>query len=63
MKEAEKPFDGIIAITWVIKPLVDCFLENLSPVIYLGGSFCSNQGKLLTALFMDANHPIQPIAC
>ena len=30
-----KMFKHITAITCVIKPLVDCFLNNLSPVIYL----------------------------
>ena len=58
-----KMFKHITAITCVIKPLVDCFLKNLSPVIYLDASFCSNYGKLLSAMFMDANHHIQPIAC
>ena len=58
-----KMFKHITAITCVIKPLVTCFLKNLSPVIYLDASFCSNYGKLLSAMFMDANHHIQPIAC
>ena len=56
-------FKHITAITCVIKPLVDCFLNNPSPVIYIDASFCSNYGKLLSAMFMDANHHIQPIAC
>ena len=30
-----KTFKHITAITYVIKPLVTCFLKNLSPVIYL----------------------------
>ena len=46
-----------------VNPLVDCFLNNPSPVIYIDASFCSNYGKLLSAMFMDANHHIQPIAC
>ena len=58
-----KMFKHITAITCVIKPLVDCFLNNPLPVIYLDASFCSNNGKLLFAMFMDANHHIQPIAC
>ena len=61
-EENTKMFRHITAITCVIKPLVDCFLSNPSPVIYLNASFCSN-GKLLSAMFMDANHHIQPIAC
>ena len=32
-------------------------------MIYIDASFCSNYGKLLSAMFMDANHHIQPIAC
>ena len=62
-EENTKMFKHITAITCVIKPLVDCFLNNPSPVIYLNALFCSNYGKLLSALFMDANHHIQPIAC
>ena len=62
-KENTKMFKHITAITCVIKPLVDCFLNNPSPVIYIDASFCSNYGKLLSAMFMDANHHIQPIAC
>ena len=62
-EENTKMFRHITAITCVIKPLVDCFLNNPSPVIYLHASFCSNYGKLLSAMFMDANHHIQPIAC
>ena len=58
-----KMFKHITAITCVIKPLMDCFLNNPSPVIYFHASFCSNYGKLLSAMFMDANHHIQPIAC
>ena len=38
-------------------------MNNPSPVIYIDASFCSNYGKLLSAMFMDANHHIQPIAC
>ena len=34
-------FKHITAITCVIKPLVDCFLNNPSPVIYIDASFCS----------------------
>ena len=62
-EENTKMFKHITAITCVIKPLMDCFLNNPSPVIYLNASFCSNYGKLLSAIFMDANHHIQPIAC
>ena len=62
-KDNTKMFKHITAITCVIKPLVTCFLNNPSPVIYLDASFCSNYGKLLSAMFMDANHHIQPIAC
>ena len=62
-EENTKMFKHITAITCVIKPLVDCFLNNPSPVIYLDASFCNNYGKLLSAMFMDANHHIQPIAC
>ena len=58
-----KMFKHITAITCVIKPLMDYFLNNPSPVIYLNASFCSNNGKLLSVMFMDANHHIQPIAC
>ena len=58
-----KMFRHITAITCVIKPLVDYFLNNPSPAIYLDALFCSNYGKLLSAMFMDANHHIQPIAC
>ena len=61
-EENTKMFKHITAITCVIKPLVDCFLNNPSPVIYLDASFCNNYGKLLSAMFMDANHHIQPIA-
>ena len=62
-EENTKMFRHITAITCVIKPLMDCFLNNPSPVIYLNALFCSNYGKLLSAMFMDANHHIQPIAC
>ena len=62
-EENTKMFRNITAITCVIKPLMDCFLNNPSPVIYLDALFCINYGKLLSAMFMDANHHIQPIAC
>ena len=62
-EENTKMFKHITAITCVIKPLMDYFLNNPSPVIYLNASFCSNYGKLLSVMFMDANHHIQPIAC
>ena len=62
-EENTKMFKHITAIMCVIKPLVDCFLNNPSPVIYLDALFCNNYGKLLSAMFMDANHHIQPIAC
>ena len=47
----------------VIQVTVDCFLKNLIPVVYLDACFCSNRGKLICAMWMDANHPIQPMAC
>ena len=54
-EENTKMFRHITAITCVIKPLMDYFLNNPSPVIYLNASFCNNYGKLLSAMFMDAN--------
>ena len=47
----------------VIQVMVDCFLKNMIPVIYLDTCFCSNRGKLICAMWMDANHHIQPMAC
>ena len=47
----------------VIQVTVDCFLKNMIPVIYLDACFCSNRGKLICAMWIDANHHIQPMAC
>ena len=47
----------------VIQVTVDCFLKNMIPVVYLDACFCSNRGKLICAMWMDANHHIQPMAC
>ena len=53
----------IACITCILKPFVECSLKNPSPMIYLDACFCRNEGKLISALFMDANHHIQPIGC
>ena len=47
----------------VIQVTVDCFLKNMIPVVYLDACFCSSRGKLICAMWMDANHHIQPMAC
>ena len=47
----------------VIQVTVDCFLKNMIPVVYLDVCFCSDRGKLICAMWMDANHHIQPMAC
>ena len=47
----------------VIQVTVDCFLKNMIPVVYLDVCFCSNRCKLICAMWMDANHHIQPMAC
>ena len=47
----------------VIQVTVDCFLKNMIPVVYFDACFCSNRGKLICAMWIDANHHIQPMAC
>ena len=47
----------------VIQVTLDCFMENMIPYVYLDACFCSNRGKLICAMWIDANHHIQPTAC
>ena len=59
----ERRTKKIASISCILKPFVECSLKNPSPVIYLDACFCRNEGKLISVLFMDANHHLQPIGC
>ena len=64
-EEEEVTSSGVIvsSVFCVIQMMIDAFKENISPILYLDASFCHDSSKLICALFMDANHHIQPIAC
>ena len=48
---------------FVLKPAVDEFLSNLSPVIYIDGTFSKDSAHLFCFSFLDANHHLQPMGC
>ena len=53
----------IESVTYVIKGMVDVFLNSPSPCLYLDASFYCNYFTMLVAVFTDANHHVQPMAC
>ena len=50
----------VISITWICKPAVELFKDNVH-ILYVDAGYTSENGYILLAVFLDANHHVQPI--